>query len=481
MSTTRGKILVVDDEDSISNIISRKLESNGYSCVVACSGEEALEKTTAQVFDLVLMDIKMPGLSGIDVLPQITFEQPDICVIMTTAVNDIKTTVEAMNLGAYDYVLKPFDLNDLGVRVEMALERKKIVLENRARAADRYFALLENLSEAVIEFKKGVISWCNDRVEDVFGYSKEELIGKDINHIIPVDIELPGTGSDQLNVCGVAKVKRRDDVEVPVEYSASLIAGKEPLEAVVVIRDISELEMIKKTLRSAEEKYRIVSELETVKKTLRFAEERYRIIFENSAVAITVTDNDENIVSWNKYAEELLGMTKDDLYMKPVSSLYSEEEWQRIKSLNMSQEGMRHHLETEIITKSHRTIAVDLSVSVMKDADGNTIGAVGVMNDLQEIARFRKLEEDQEVLMRAYEEQNAFISQTNIQLEEALTNIKTLSGLLPICAWCKKIRDDSGYWNQIECYISDHSETDFTHGICPECAEAYGMSEDDKD
>lgn len=55
-------------------------------------------------------------------------------------------------------------------------------------------------------------------------------------------------------------------------------------------------------------------------------------------------------------------------------------------------------------------------------------------------------------------------------LQEALAKVKTLSGLIPICASCKKIRDDKGYWNQIETYISDHSEADFTHGICPQCA-----------
>ena len=55
-------------------------------------------------------------------------------------------------------------------------------------------------------------------------------------------------------------------------------------------------------------------------------------------------------------------------------------------------------------------------------------------------------------------------------LQEALAKVKTLSGLLPICASCKKIRDDKGYWNQIESYISDHSEADFSHGICPQCA-----------
>jgi len=59
------------------------------------------------------------------------------------------------------------------------------------------------------------------------------------------------------------------------------------------------------------------------------------------------------------------------------------------------------------------------------------------------------------------------------ELQKALENVKLLSGLLPICMWCKKIRDDQGYWNAIEQYISQHSEAEFTHGICPDCKSKY--------
>ena len=61
----------------------------------------------------------------------------------------------------------------------------------------------------------------------------------------------------------------------------------------------------------------------------------------------------------------------------------------------------------------------------------------------------------------------------NTELQKALDKVKTLSGMLPICAHCKKIRDDQGYWNQVEVYIKNHSDADFTHGICPDCAAKY--------
>ena len=131
MDEVKGRVLVVDDEESIRSILSRKLETEGYFCVTASDGREAMEKASQHEFDLVLTDIKMPGMSGIEVLSHIIAEHPDTCVIMITAVSDAQTAVDAMKTGAYDYVTKPFDLEALGMRVEKALERRRLVLENR--------------------------------------------------------------------------------------------------------------------------------------------------------------------------------------------------------------------------------------------------------------------------------------------------------------------------------------------------------------
>lgn len=131
VNETKGTILVVDDDQAVRSVVSRKMQAEGYNCVTAADGREALEKTATQTFDLVLLDIKMPGPTGMEVLPQIVSERSDTCVIMITAIVDTQTAVEAMKLGAYDYVTKPFNLDDLSLRVEKALERKRLIKENR--------------------------------------------------------------------------------------------------------------------------------------------------------------------------------------------------------------------------------------------------------------------------------------------------------------------------------------------------------------
>jgi len=131
MDEVKGMILIVDDEEPIRNAVSRKLQAEGYNCVTAADGKEALWKASMQDFALVLLDIKMPGMSGMEVLSRVIIDHPDTSVVMITAVGNSQTAVEAMKLGAYDYVTKPFNLDDLVMRVERALERRGLVLENR--------------------------------------------------------------------------------------------------------------------------------------------------------------------------------------------------------------------------------------------------------------------------------------------------------------------------------------------------------------
>ncbi|MDD5217445.1 MAG: PAS domain S-box protein [Candidatus Omnitrophica bacterium] len=114
------------------------------------------------------------------------------------------------------------------------------------------------------------------------------------------------------------------------------------------------------------------------------AEEKYRTVFENSAVAITVTDEHERLVSWNKFTENLLGMTHDDLYLKPIQSFYPEDEWRKIRAYNIREKGMQHHLETKMIKKNGELIDIDVSLSVLKDPEGQITGAIGISRDITE-------------------------------------------------------------------------------------------------
>lgn len=126
----RVRVLVVDDEETVRSLLQRILKEAGYDVVTAADGQEALDKVSQLKIEAVLLDIKMPGMSGMEVLRQLTTNWPETSVVMATAVADAQTAVEAMKLGAYDYVTKPFNRDDLVLTVQRAIEKKALELEN---------------------------------------------------------------------------------------------------------------------------------------------------------------------------------------------------------------------------------------------------------------------------------------------------------------------------------------------------------------
>ena len=125
------KILIVDDEAGIRDILSRKLSSAGFQCLTASDGLNAMKLLKSGQPDLVLLDVTMPGKSGATVLKDINTKYPDIAVIMVTAVADVQVVINLMKAGAYDYVIKPVDLNALLFSISRAMEKRKLKLENR--------------------------------------------------------------------------------------------------------------------------------------------------------------------------------------------------------------------------------------------------------------------------------------------------------------------------------------------------------------
>lgn len=116
-------ILVVDDEGAIRYSVTKTLERTGYQVVTASSGEEALAILTERDFDVVLTDIRMPGISGVDLLAQIKEQSPDAVVILMTGYASLGTAVESLRLGAHDYLIKPSTSEDIRESVKRGVER----------------------------------------------------------------------------------------------------------------------------------------------------------------------------------------------------------------------------------------------------------------------------------------------------------------------------------------------------------------------
>ena len=137
MINKKPNVLIVDDEQVVCDVLHDELSERGYLCTMVLSGNDALAKLSTQSFDVVLLDIRLPGLSGLEVLTKVRSTHPNTATIMVTAVNDATTAVTAMKLGALDYIIKPFDLDRVATSIRTALETKESQIEYEEKLGEK--------------------------------------------------------------------------------------------------------------------------------------------------------------------------------------------------------------------------------------------------------------------------------------------------------------------------------------------------------
>src|SRR5947199_1953335 len=129
--TPATTILVVDDEDGIRQALDRFLTRLGYRVLQAASGAEALDRQAAEQPQVMLSDIRMPNLSGVELVPKALAADSDLAIIMLTAIDEPRTAIECLKLGAYDYLIKPVDLDELELSLQGALRQRQLEVERR--------------------------------------------------------------------------------------------------------------------------------------------------------------------------------------------------------------------------------------------------------------------------------------------------------------------------------------------------------------
>jgi len=150
MPSQQETLLIVDDEAAIRRLLRQKLSREGYRCEEANDAEQVLNTLGTSPIALAILDIKMPGKSGIELLPEIKAGYPDTAVIMATAVNDINVAIQCLKQGADDYLCKPFNLEEVSLAVQRALEKRLLQLE--LRGYQQY--LEEKIEEQTGEIRK---------------------------------------------------------------------------------------------------------------------------------------------------------------------------------------------------------------------------------------------------------------------------------------------------------------------------------------
>ncbi len=250
-----GRILVVDDDADNRDILARRLEREGFSAACVSSGAAALDRLGREPFDLVLLDIIMPGMDGFQVLQQMKtrLELQEIPVIVLSALDDQANAVRSIEMGAEDFLAKPYDAVVLRARIGAILRRRRAEAE-RAEMAESLHLLLESTGEGVVgEDREGRCVFVNRAAVELLRCSREQLLGRDlhaaIHHSRPDGSPYPPEACPIRTVLRTAEPRRgRDETFIrpdgttfAVEYSAHPIRRDGRTEGVVLtFADISE-------------------------------------------------------------------------------------------------------------------------------------------------------------------------------------------------------------------------------------------------
>jgi putative two-component system response regulator len=182
MSYNKVKVLIVDDEQVICDLLHDELSERDYFCTCVLNASEALSKLRTHYFDAALVDIRLPGVSGMELLRNIRLHHHSTAVIMITAINNIDTAVEAMRLGAVDYIVKPFDVDKVISSIGIALENRKHLLAKEAsKITEESFSPMDAIAygvEAKLDLRDGHLKIVTERTIDVarwFGIDEAEI------------------------------------------------------------------------------------------------------------------------------------------------------------------------------------------------------------------------------------------------------------------------------------------------------------------
>lgn len=268
------RVLILDDEQGILDILEQHLVSEGYACTPCDSPKNAIELLKNGDFDLLLTDIKMPEMSGIDVVRHVKEANPDLSVIMVTALVDVTNAVKAMRLGADDYILKPFNLSEISISVGRTLEKRRLVLENRkyqeileTRVDEATTALrhtnqyLENLINSAVDAIVTIdsdenIVFANIGASQMLGRTAEELQKSRISKYYiggPEEAEYVRRvlRHDQPLQNYETELVHKDGKHVPVSVSISMIRGgtDQPESTLAIFKDITEQKRLERELK----------------------------------------------------------------------------------------------------------------------------------------------------------------------------------------------------------------------------------------
>ena len=499
----KEKILVVDNNPVILRLLTHFLQKEGYSVKSADDGLSALEVLQSFHPDILIVDLIMPQIAG-DKLCRIVSNQSkfDNTLIVILSSVAAEENIDFVSLGAdacvakgpakemLQNILTVFDHAKHGNYTALSQHifgiddvHERQITKELLESKREFETTLQYMTDGFITLTSSAkIISANPAATQLFQTTEDKLLSTPfVDHFDEKYKEIIAEQLDKIN----DQVSELGEEEPIILYEKYIlikfipVLGQVAKSFIIFISDITKRKIDDLVLR----KYKLhleelvekrTCELEKINENLQYeiAErhktekelERAGRQWENTFNAISdfvsVHDKDMDFVKVNKALADFFGKSSEELIGRKCFEVMhgTQEPWLNCPHVTSMEKGKT---VTEEINDPHIGIPLLVTCSPCKDIEGNVMGTVHISRDIS-------------LEISSKEEKEKLIA----ELQEALSKVKLLSGFLPICASCKKIRDDKGYWNQIETYIEEHSTAQFSHAMCEECSDKLYGGED---
>jgi PAS domain S-box-containing protein len=330
-------------------------------------------------------------------------------------------------------------------RLQAEVAARARVEESLRDSEARYHLLVANAAEAIYVVQEHTIRFANPMCARLLGIAQSELVGRTTLDFVP---EQDRAWASQHH----ERLLRGEVTSDWAEFRILPPGSEERWLSVGAVRILWNGQPA--TLNLASD----ITAQKRATEALRQREEELSTLIENLPCGVFVKDLAGRFTRVNRLWAEMAGLPLEEIVGKTIYDLVPEmpDHW-RAADAQLFATGEPQLVEQHIPRQKSAKIGIEVVETrrvPLRDAHGAIVGLIGATFD---ITARRKAEQEREALIT--------------QLQEALAQVKTLRGLVPICAHCKKIRNDAGYWQQVEVYVRDHSEAEFSHGICPDCME----------
>jgi PAS domain S-box-containing protein len=417
-----GNLLVIDDNETNCDLLSRQLERQGYTVTTATNGQQGLNLLATNAYDLILLDIVMPQMSGFEVLHQLKSHQQwrQIPVIIISSLDEIDSVVRCIEMGAEDYLSKPFKPVLLRVKIAACLEKKRLREQQVLLLAQQLIAEATPIPVLISRLEDGAIIYANTTAGSTFGLPVKELLDRHVQ-----DFYFNPTEHQELvEVLSRAEsiqhrelqCKRADGTPFWVTASLQPLTFNQEATVLSALCDITDR-------KQAEE-------------ALRLSQEKYRSIFENALEGIYQSTPDGRFLSVNPAMARIHGYESPVAMMEAVTEIGHQvyvdpngrDEFRRL----LEEQDEIGGIEYQVYRQDGDIVWLSESARAVRDVNGQLLYYEGILQDvtqrkLEEAALKRQLEELQiEIDQRQRSQQVAEITQSEYfqQLQQEVENLQ---------------------------------------------------------